>query len=157
MELLRFLAAQYGVVSAERVVSGPGLRNVYGFLTTTGRAQESVRVRERMEREDPSAVISDEALGGTDAACTQALDLWVRAYGAKAGNLALKGFATGGVHLGGCIAPRIPPKLYDGGFLVAFCNKGRLSGLVANLSARVILDPKAALYGAARCAAEGLG
>ena len=155
-DLFRFLAAKYGVVSAERVVSGPGLRNVYRFLTSTGKAPESRRVQERMESEDPSAVISDEALQGTDAACSRALDLWVRAYGAEAGNLALKALATAGVYLGGGIAPRLLPKLREGEFLEAFRAKGRLSELLADVPVRVILEPKTALYGAARCAAEGL-
>ncbi|MDF1554982.1 MAG: glucokinase [Deferrisomatales bacterium] len=154
LDLLRFLAAEFGAVSAERVVSGPGLRNVYRFLTATGQAPESPRVRARMESEDPSAVISGEALGEADEACVRALDLWLRAFGAEAGNLALAALATGGVYLGGGIAPKVLPKLREGGFLEAFRAKGRLSGLLADIPVRVILDPKAALYGAARCAAR---
>jgi len=156
VELLRFLTAEFGTVSAERVVSGPGLRNVYRFLTATGRAPESARVRERMGSEDPSAVVSAEALQGADEACSRALELWLRAYGAEAGNLALKALATAGVYLGGGIAPKILPKLRERVFLDAFRGKGRLSGLLADMPVRVILDPKTALYGAARCAARGL-
>ena len=80
----------------------------------------------------------------------------MRAYGAEAGNLALKALATAGVYLGGGIAPRILPKLREGGFLESFRAKGRLSDLLADVPVRVILDPKTALYGAARCAEEGL-
>lgn len=156
IELLRFLSAELGAVSAERVVSGPGLRNVYRFLTATGRVSESPRVRARMENEDPSAVISGEALRGTDEACAQALELWLRAYGAEAGNLALKALATAGVYVGGGIAPKVLPKLREGGFLEAFRAKGRLAGLLAEVPVRVILDPKTGLYGAARCAARAL-
>lgn len=156
IDLLRFLAAEWEAVSAERVVSGPGLRNVYRFLTAAGGLAESPRVRARIAAEDPSAVISDEALQGTDAACVRALDLWLRAYGAEAGNLALKALATAGLYVGGGIAPKILPKLRGGGFLEAFRAKGRLSGLLAQVPVRVILDPKAALYGAARCAARSV-
>ncbi|MDW7709232.1 MAG: glucokinase [Deferrisomatales bacterium] len=154
--LLRFLSAELGAVSAERVVSGPGLRNVYRFLTAAGRVSETPRVRARMESEDPSSVISGEALQGTDEPCARALDLWLRAYGAEAGNLALKALATAGVYVGGGIAPKVLPKLREGGFLEAFRAKGRLSGLLAEVPVRVILDPKTALYGAARCAARAL-
>lgn len=156
VELLRFLSAELGAVSVERVVSGPGLHAVYRFLVATGRERERPAVQERLGREDPSAVIADEALRGSDAACGRALDLWVRAYGAEAGNLALKAFATSGVYLGGGIAPKILLKLRDAGFLRAFRDKGRLSDLLAEVPVRVILDPKAALYGAARRAAETL-
>ena len=154
--LLRFLSAELGAVSAERVVSGPGLRNVYRFLTAAGGFAESPRVRARMAAEDPSFVISDEALRGADGACARALDLWLRAYGAEAGNLALKALATAGVYVGGGIAPQVLPKLREGGFLEAFRAKGRLSGLLDEVPVRVILDPKTALYGAARLAARKL-
>ncbi|MBI5015487.1 MAG: glucokinase [Deltaproteobacteria bacterium] len=154
IELLRFLWAEHGSASAERVASGPGLLTVYRFLTRTARAPETPEVRARMEREDASAVVAGEALAGTDAACVAALDLWTAAFGAEAGNLALKALATAGVYVGGGIAPKILPKLREGGFLAAFRNKGRFSGLLADVPVRVILDPKAALYGAARCAAE---
>lgn len=154
VELLRFLSAEFGHVSAERVVSGPGLQNVYRFLTATRRERESPRIRERMAVEDPSAVISEEGLEGTDGACGRALDLWIRAYGAEAGNLALKVLATAGVYVGGGIAPKILPKLREGRFISAFRDKGRLSEVLAEVPVRVILDPKTALYGAAALGAE---
>ena len=154
VELLRHLAERFGHVSVERVVSGPGLQNIFRFLVGTGRCDESPRVRARMEREDRSHVISDEALAGTDRACADALELFVRAYGAEAGNLALKALATGGVYVGGGIAPKILPKLREGPFLDAFRDKGRLSPFLAEIPVLVVLDPKAALYGAIRLAAE---
>jgi glucokinase len=154
VELFRHLAERFGHVSVERVVSGPGLHNVFQFLVETGQEVDSPRVRERMEREDPSHVISDEALAGTDHACAVALEIFVRVYGAEAGNLALKALATGGVYVGGGIAPKILPKLQKGPFLEAFRDKGRLSPLLAEMPVLVVLDPKAALYGAIRFAAE---
>ena len=84
----------------------------------------------------------------------KALDLWVAVFGAEAGNLALKALAVAGVYLGGGIAPKILPKLKDGTFLAAFQRKGRLSDVVREMPVRVILNPKVALYGAARYALE---
>lgn len=155
--LLRFLTARFGRTSWERVLSGPGLRNIHGFLADTGRGEIPPRVRERMTREDPAAVIADEALRETDPTCGAALDLFVRVYGAQAGNLALTALATGGLYLAGGIAPKILPKLREGGFLEAFRDKGRLACLLRDVPVRVVLDPKAALYGAGRVAARALG
>ncbi|MGH2671100.1 MAG: glucokinase, partial [bacterium] len=98
---------------------------------------------------DPAAAISRLALEGRSELCVRALDLWTAAFGAEAGNLALKALATFGVYLGGGIAPKILPKLSDGTFLTAFRSKGRLSPLVEVMPVRVILNDKAALYGAA--------
>ena len=83
----------------------------------------------------------------------QALDLCVQLYGAEAGNLALKVMATGGVFVGGGIAPRIISKLKEGTFIQAFCAKGRLQPILEAMPIRVIMNDKTALYGAARCAA----
>jgi len=154
VELLRYLNARHGRTSFERVLSGPGLRNVHRFLVETGRGSEPARVAERLVREDPAAAIADEALGRSDPTCVRALDVFVRVYGAEAGNLALKALATGGVYVGGGIAPKILPQLREGGFLRSFRDKGRLSGLLSEVPVRVVLDPKAALYGAARWAAR---
>lgn len=157
VELWRFLRARFGRVSVERVLSGPGLRLIHEFLEATGRGVTSGSVRERMAREDSAAVISEEGLGQGDPTCAAALDLFVRVYGAAAGNLALTALATGGVFLAGGIAPKILPKLREEAFLEAFCAKGRLAGLLRDVPVRVVLDPKAALYGAGRCAARAAG
>lgn len=149
IDLLRFLSAELGQVSAEEVVSGPGLLRVYRFFTATGRELESRRVRERLAAEDASAVVSEEGMAGTDAACARALDLWARAYGAEARNLALKALATAGVYVGGGIAPKILPKLLEGPFLEAFRGQGHVAELLSRIPVRVLLDPKTALYGAA--------
>lgn len=151
--LLKYLDAKYGRTSFERVLSGSGLGDVYRYLVETGEGAESAWVAARMTTEDPAAVISEVALEKKDDLCEQALDLFVRVYGAEAGNLALKALATGGVYVGGGIAPKILPKLREGGFWEAFCSKGRLSALLEEVPVRIILDPKAALYGAGRYAA----
>jgi glucokinase len=153
MELLEYLLRQFPRVSYERVVSGPGLVNIYRFLRDTGRGEEPSWLAETMGRQDPGAVISEAALSGKSELCIQALDLFVSLYGAEAGNLALKLLATAGVYLGGGIAPKIIDKLRDPVFLNAFTAKGRLRPLLQAMPVRVILNPKTALLGAARFAA----
>jgi glucokinase len=151
-ELLNFLRHEFGHVSWERVVSGPGLHNIYRFLRDTGRGEEPDWLTRRMQQLDPAAVISQEALAGTSALCRQALDLFLVLYGAEAGNLALKLMATGGVYVGGGIAPKIIQKLTDSAFLDAFVAKGRLKPLLERIPVRVIMNDKVALLGAARFA-----
>ena len=93
-------------------------------------------------------------LSETGPLCQQALSLFVSLYGAAAGNLALKFMATGGVYVGGGIAPKILPKLEDGTFMRAFLDKGRMRGLLDTVPVHVIRNPKTALLGAALCAAR---
>lgn len=152
IELLRYLLKQFDHVSVERVLSGPGLLNIYKFLRDTGRAEEPAALAEEMKKRDPSAVISDHALNASSGLCVMAMDLFVTIYGAEAGNLALRGIATGGVYLGGGIAPRILPKLREPNFLNAFWAKGRVSKLLQAMPVRVILNTQTALLGAGRVA-----
>jgi glucokinase len=149
-ELLLFLRAEHGRVSTERVVSGPGLRNIYRFLRDSRHIAESPAVAVAMQQGDPSAAISRAALAGECPLCEQALDIFVSLYGAEAGNVALRGLATGGVYLGGGIAPKIIERLKGPGFMLAFTAKGRLSPLLENIPVRVILNDRTALLGAAR-------
>jgi glucokinase len=151
--LLRFLRKEYGRVSYERILSGPGLFNVYRFLRDTGWARESPDVAERMRAGDPGAVVTELALAGRDPMCAKALDIFVSVYGAEAGNLALTAMAVGGVLIGGGIAPRIVARLTAGAFVAAFRDKGRLSTLMEAIPIRVALNPRAPLLGAARVAA----
>jgi len=152
VELLRYLQRRFGHVSYERIVSGPGKISVYEFVKARERAKEPAWLKQRLAAGDPSAVISDIAMERAWQPCVKALDLFVSIYGAEAGNLALKVLATGGVYLGGGIAPAILPALKDGTFMKAFKDKGRLSPLLSRMPVRVILDGRAALYGAARYA-----
>jgi glucokinase len=151
--LLRYLLGRFGHVSWERVVSGPGLQNVYEFLRDTGRGEEPAWITEQMHHRDPSAVISQAGVEGSCALCAQALDLFVALYGAEAGNLALKVMATGGVFVGGGIAPKILQKLRGPAFMEAFTSKGRFKQLLEAIPVRVILNDQTALLGAARYAA----
>lgn len=155
--LLEFLREKYGRVSYERVVSGPGLVNIYRFLTERGFAQEQPEVRREMEKGDAAAVISERALRGDDRACVTALAIFVSAYGSQAANLALTVGAAGGVYVGGGIAPKIIDKLKDGSFVEAFRRKGRLSPWLEEIPVRVITHPKPGLLGAAAAAAAASG
>jgi len=123
VELLQYLQQRFTYVSWERVLSGPGLYNVYTFLRDTQRGVEPAWLTEELHQGDRSAVISRVALAGTCDLCVQALDLFVALYGAEAGNLALKVLATGGVFVGGGIAPKIVDKLQDTTFIQTFALK----------------------------------
>ncbi len=138
-----------GRVSFERVVSGIGIKNIYAFLRDDQRMEEPVWLRERMQQEDPNAVIGQCGEDGSSPICAEALRIFASAYGAEAGNLALKVLATGGVYLGGGIAPRILKTLEGGEFARGFLDKGRLSPLLGSIPVRVILEDSCALLGAA--------
>lgn len=157
IDLLRYLLARHHRVSYERVLSGPGLHNIYRFLRDTGRGSESQQIAEAMRDQDPAAVISQAALKGESELCVQALDLFVAIYGAAAGNLALKLLASAGVYLGGGIAPRIIEKLTDPAFVAAFTDKGRMRDLLQAIPVRVIMNDQTALLGAACYAALQAG
>ena len=152
MDLLDYLLKRHGRVSAERVISGQGLLNIYQFLKDTGRAEEPKWLVDLMRKKDPPTVITENGLQRKSSLCTQALDLFISLYGAEAGNLALKVMATGGVYLGGGIAPKIVVKLREPAFMNAFTAKGRMRPLLQAIPVRVILNPRVALLGAARCA-----
>lgn len=157
IELLQFLEGRFGHVSYERVLSGPGLVNVYEFLRDKGYRDEPEGFAAQLEHGDAAAMISSAALHGTNRLAEQALDLWVSVYGAEAGNLALKAMATGGIFLGGGISPKILPKLTGPLFMRAFLDKGRLRPLLEAIPVQVIANDKAGLLGAARCAAARSG
>lgn len=154
IELLRHLRQKYnGRISFERVVSGQGLTAIYEFLRDVKGIEEPVWLAQKMAAaDDRNSVIADMGLAAKSQLCEKALDMFVSAYGAEAGNLALKLLSVGGVYLGGGIAPRIIEKLKDGTFMKAFTDKGRLSQLLINMPVRVILESRAALLGAAACA-----
>jgi glucokinase len=152
--LSEFLKARHGRVSAERVVSGPGLHSVYTYLREVERIPDAPRIDALLSREDPSRVIVSEGMAGRSAACREALRFFASLYGAVAGNLALMFFSTGGVILGGGIAPAILPLLSGEEFLDAFRAKGRFRAFLSEVRVAVILDDRAALLGAAHYALE---
>jgi glucokinase len=147
-------------VSYERIVSGPGLEAVYEFFSERhrrGAASEPEPVALGSARREGrlAATVSELALQGADPAAVKSLDLFVSVYGAEASNLALKGMATGGVYLGGGIAPKLLRKLEDGSFVRAFRDKGRLSAVLEKMPVHVIVNERTSLLGAARYAVSG--
>lgn len=149
-ELFEYLMRKFGHVSCERVLSGPGLVNIYDFLRDTGRGPESPAIVEQMRTGDPAAAISNGALTDKCQLCDEAVEIFVEIYGAEAGNLALKMLATGGVYIGGGIAPKILSEMQRPPFLNSFLNKGRMRPLLEAIPVQVILNENTALRGAAR-------
>lgn len=140
---LRFIRDRYGRAEIEHLLCGPGLVNLSDF-THQDRPCEALT-----QPPDDPADVSRAALDGTCPACVEALEMFVEAYGAAAGNLALVGVTTGGIFIGGGIAPRIMPALESGRFLEAFCDKGLMRPLVEAMPVHVILNADAGLLGAA--------
>ncbi len=151
-ELLVWLRARYGRVSYERLLSGPGLADLYRFLRDARHGEETAADAAFFDAApDPAAAVTELWQRGGDRA-RQAMRRFASLYGAEAGNLALKTLALGGVYVGGGIAPRVLPALDDGAFVRAFTAKGRLSPVVQSIPVHVVLDPKTAVWGAARFA-----
>lgn len=150
IELLRYLWSRFGHVSWERVVSGAGIVNIYDFLSHTGQYSEPTHISSHIvDATDRAAAITQTAQAGESSRCVEALDFFLRNYGAAAGNLALKALATGGLYIGGGIAPKLAQQISKGGFMRAFSNKGRFAEMMANIPVKLILEPKTALLGAA--------
>jgi glucokinase len=156
IDLLRYLLPRFGHVSYERVLSGMGLESMYQFFRDTGRATETPDLVAEMAGGDPGAIISKHGLAGTSELCVRVLDLFVSVYGAEAGNLALKIMATGGLYIGGGIAPKILPKLQSPAFLQVFFAKGRMEKILREMPVYVITNDLTALLGAARYAAMSM-
>jgi glucokinase len=153
IELVRFLERRFGHVSYERILSGPGLVNVYEFLLESGCGKEAPELAAAIQKDDPAAAISRAAVDNSCPLAVKALDLWVAVYGAEAANLALKVMATGGLFLAGGISPKILTKLTGPAFMKSFVEKGRLRPLLESIPVQVVMNDKAGLLGAARCAA----
>ena len=149
MDLLRYLQNLYGHVSWERVVSGMGLLDLHNFLRSYRKSVLPPWLAEEMRTGDSGAAISRAALAGNDDICIEAMEVFVRLYGAEAGNLALKTMSRGGVYVGGGIAPKILPLLQRGTFIEAFLDKGRMRPLLEAMPVRLILTERAALFGPA--------
>ena len=152
--LLRYLRDRYGGhVSYERVLSGAGIGDLYDFVRKATGTPEPAWLTEKLAGHDRNAVISRAALDRSDPTCIRALEMFAEMLGAEAGNLALRGLATGGVVIGGGIPPKILPILQDGRLLERFNAKGRFAPWTRSLGVRIALEPRAALFGAAHYAA----
>lgn len=155
LEMLGYMQRLVGHVSFEHFCSGLGIPNIYRFLKETGVASEPPWLADRLAAAvDPAPIIVETALkpDGACAICTQTMELFVAVLAAEAGNMALRLLASGGVYIGGGIPPRILPFLENGWFMSAFRRKGRFSEHMASYPVHVILEPRAALLGAARYA-----
>lgn len=150
VELLRYLSERYGRVSYERVLSGPGLVNLYSFFSARGQPVRSGL----LGAENPPAAITAAGLSGSDQAAAAAVRLFVKIYGAHAGNVALGYLARGGVFVAGGIAPKILAALQDGTFVRAFADKGRMSVLLGAIPVGVITNERVGLLGAVRAASR---
>lgn len=151
IDLLRYLKQKYnGRISWERVISGMGMTSIFEFLRDVrGMEVPPSLAGQIAAAQDPNSVITEMGLAAKSEICERTLDMFVSAYGAEAGNMALKILSVGGLYIGGGIAPRIIEKLKDGTFMKAFIDKGRLSQLLINMPVRVILESRAAVLGAA--------
>ncbi|MFL6652660.1 MAG: glucokinase [Sulfurifustaceae bacterium] len=150
VELLRYLSERYGRVSYERVLSGPGLVNLYSFFSSRGQPARS----DLLAAEDAPAAITAAGLAASDQAAAAALRLFVKIYGAHAGNVALGYLARGGVFIAGGIAPKILTALQDGTFIRAFADKGRMGALLGAMPVGVITNERVGLLGAALAASR---
>ena len=152
-ELLSYLLTKFDRVSYERVLSGSGLFEIYKFHHHIHRGQEPPELTEVLYQQAHPAPVVRAALENRSEVCSNALDLFVSIYGAETGNLALKVMASGGIVLGGGIAPRIIQKLKEPIFMTALTAKGRMRRLLEAMPVQVILNDKTGLLGAARYAA----
>jgi glucokinase len=148
-ELLEFLMAKHGRVSYERVLSGPGLANIFEFLSQARRRKPGqTLVRELARAKNTSTVIGDFAVRDADPVAVEALDIMISIYGAFAGDVALMTVATGGVYIAGGIGPKISAKLKQGEFVQAFTAKGRYQWLLRKMPIYIVMNEKVGLLGA---------
>jgi glucokinase len=148
LEFVRMLREWYGRAEVEHVLSGRGLLNLHRFTHLGGQCL----VVGDLGSEDAPAQVSQAAMGGRCQGCADALRMFVSAYGAETGNLALRSMATAGVYIGGGIARKILPVIQAGSFMDAFLAKSPMTALLRNIPVRVILNTDAGLIGAAVCA-----
>lgn len=152
VQLLAYLQKKYGRISCERVLSGPGIKNIYDFLRDTERAEEPDWLRQQIATApDPSPVISQLGLEGKAPICAKTISIFVSVFGAETGNCALRYMTTGGIFIGGIIAAKIVAKYNDPVFMQAFLDKGRMESLLKDMPVKIILNDDCGLIGAARC------
>jgi glucokinase len=153
--LLQYLwETRGGHVSYERILSGPGLVDLYTFLRLHRGQPEPDWLTQALHSEDAGPVISRHGMAGDDVVCVETLDWFASIYGAEASNLALKCMSVGGVLIGGGIAPQLLPVLQNGSFMRGFVAKGRFAKLLRTIEVKVALNPRAPLLGAAYVASQ---
>ena len=149
IELYHYLQQQFGHVSWERVVSGMGIKNLYHFLTDARKETVPDWLTQRMQQQDPAAVISEAAIRREDPVCAETMDLFVRYLATEAASLVLKLKATGGLYIAGGIPPKILPLLQHENWACNFDNNGRMHTLLEKVPVYVVLNDKMAELGAA--------
>ena len=148
--LLQYLRhTLHGRVSWERVVSGIGIKNIYTYLRDVEKMEEPAWLKDTHGGGRPQRGDRRVRGDGTSELCMDTMKMFAKAYGAEAGNMALKVLAMGGMYLGGGIAPKSLKTLQKGDFMQSFLAKGRLSPVMETIAVRVILDDTCALLGAA--------
>jgi glucokinase len=147
--LTRDLTRRYGRADVEHVVSGRGLINIHRVAH-----QQPCAAAVDLESHDAPAAISTAALERRCAGCVETLDMFVEAYGAESGNLALRAVSTGGLYIGGGIAPKILPLMTTGVFMRALLAKPPLDRMLSAMPVKVILNAESGLLGAAVFAAS---
>lgn len=156
VEIWHCLQQKYGHLSWERLISGPGILDIYVILRSLSGKKESEWLKEKLEKEDPSVVITETALDGKDAVCKETLELFIRFLAIETAQLALKYKATGGIYIGGGIMPNIIKGMNREIFHSNFVQSGRMNPLLEMVPVKVILNEKTALLGAAYYAAMSL-
>jgi glucokinase len=157
IELFKFLLTVERPVNQEAVLCGSGLFNVYRFLRSTGRYPEPSELAQQIEaagEKEKPGFVSQFALARKAPIYEKALDIFLSMYGARAGNLAMTLMATGGVFVGGGIAPKNLERLKDGTFMKAFMDKGFFRQFMEKMPVHVVMEQKTALIGAANYAAS---
>ena len=151
MALLSYLQKKYGRISCERLLSGPGIKNIYDFLRDTKRAEEPQALKDQIAgTPDAPALISKLAAAGTTPICDQTMSIFVSIYGAETGNMALNFLSTGGIYIGGSVAAKNVSKMKDPIFMQSFLDKGRLVPLMKEIPVSIVLNDDAGMIGAAR-------
>src|ERR1700739_840447 len=151
IELLQYLHQKYGRVSCERVLSGPGIKNIYDFLRDTKNVEEPAWLREQLRTaQDAPALISQVALENKAAICDRTLSLFVGIYGSQTGDCALNFMSTGGIFIGGSIAAKIVPRMKDPIFIKSCLDKGRMQSLLRDMPVKIVLNDDSGILGAAR-------
>jgi len=145
IRLMKWLTDRHGRAEVEGVISGRGLLNVHHAAHADGPCASV----SDLAHPEAAAEITAAALARRCPGCVETLETFVDAYGAEAGNLALRSVATGGLFVGGGIAAKILPAMVDGRFMRAFLAKGSFEALLSSVPVKIVMNPETALLGAA--------
>ena len=146
-ELYEYLQNKFGHVSYERVICGPGILNIYQFLKEEKKLEEPAWLTDEMNKDDDASIISKHV--EQSHLCDETMRLFIRFLAHESANLVLKMKATGGLFIGGGIAPQIIPLFEKYQFNGSFINSGRMNHLLEKVTVRIILNTKTAILGAA--------